>query len=134
MPQQVYTISPKPIKQVCLNCHFLQYVERVNSDTDSISRYPSLAERLDLESRPSGEGHFFSMYCAEGVWAESELVRQYGGMPERYEEILDTERENKCYFFPYTPSMDIKTAKDLWSRQEESRLRNEDKKFTQSQD
>src|ERR1043166_8370375 len=91
-------------KQTCIDCHF--FVKGSNPH----KFHPTDDERTRMKAGDfSTIGDHWSLACHKGIWDEG-----YRGQPEKREEIiLRTSRENSCFFYPYTPGMNLPAAVKL---------------------
>ena len=107
------------INQSCVECHFLikeMHVERVSTPYQF---------SLKMLERDKIKKHDFSwlretdtLCCHFGVWDEG--VRRLND-EEKYKEIVETNREEFCFFWRYRPGMLFRAAEILQKRTEERR-------------
>lgn len=98
-------------RQACVDCHFFLSERRVSDPhADEVS------EELRKKCREddfSWHGDGYSLMCSFLVWDEGYKVKD----GQFYELIVETERKDACFFWPWHPGMLIPAARVLQSRE-----------------
>jgi len=115
------------MKHICRNCHFFAKETRDPGLGSPFTNVVSIAERKTLQS---GEIDFVKPYyniqCHMGVWDEGLKP----GKEDRLERLNKTNRKDKCFFFPFDPSMMFKAAIELQKRAQENRQLKQSNMYT----
>jgi hypothetical protein len=105
------------MKEICRNCHFLAKEVREGTGrvlTSSVSTNERVAAKAgEIDFLKS----YFGLKCQMGVWDEGVAP----GKEDRLERVNITNRADKCFFFPYDPSMMFPAAEELQKRSQENR-------------
>ena len=98
------------MKAICRNCHFLSKEIR---DENSDNFYCAAASITEREQAKSNNIDFipdhFILKCYRGVWDEGVNPSK----DKRLQIVNNTDRNKKCFFWPYDSAMLFESAKEL---------------------
>ena len=103
------------MKHICTNCHFFAKEYRDNNGT----AYTNSLSKEERDKAKQGKKDFvsdsYSLNCYMGVWDEGVSP----DLENRIHRVVKLNREDKCFFFSYDPSMLFKAAQELQRREQE---------------
>jgi hypothetical protein len=99
-------------KKCCLNCHFLE-IWTPGPDAQGWHSFVSNEKRAKLAENPwIVFGEQSALQCFQGVWDSANL----GEDKPDTRAMLTCDRNEVCFFYPYTPAMYFPVAKELERR------------------
>jgi hypothetical protein len=100
------------VSQNCVNCHFLQKWAYGKGGEEQKVIVEGM-ERQNVATHTFwARGGGGDLECYFGVWdGGSDFARQVG-----YKEVVQTDRRDFCFFWPYRPNMGVKAAEILQER------------------
>lgn len=105
------------MKQICTNCNFFAKEFQESNTARRLSSSVSKDERKKAnQGNIDFVGDMYCLKCHMGVWDE-------GVSPDvinRINRVSILERKDKCFFFPYDPSLMFDAAKELQKREQEN--------------
>lgn len=105
---------PADPSQACINCHFL--IKEINPH-----KFPLTSQNREaIRNRDFSwlHGGYEVLACHLGIWDEGYLSE-----PERrYEIIVQTNRQDRCFFWQYQPGMLLPAAVELQRREMERKM------------
>ena len=104
------------MQQICRNCHF--FAKECREPSAGTLVFPvSDKERDNLKTGNINiVAQYYSLKCQMGVWDEGLNPDK----SDRLERLNNITRKNKCFFFPYNPSMMFSAAIELQKREQEN--------------
>lgn len=110
------------MKEICRNCHFFAKETREPGGSGPFTFSVSVDERKALQfGKADCVDPYHCLKCHMGAWDEGLKP----GKEDRIERLNLTNRKDKCFFFPYDPSMMFAAAIQLQKRaQENHQLKN----------
>jgi hypothetical protein len=98
------------LKKYCQRCHFLAKETRTNTTGQVYLVSLSENDRNNAVDNPeSAVESYYSLKCYMGIWDEGIV----GSKKDRDNIINRTPRKKSCYFYPFSPTMPLDTAKSL---------------------
>jgi hypothetical protein len=115
-----------PRRRACVDCHF--FVNEITANAGKHSRYHVTAghRRLARDRDFSWVKDHTVICCDFGVWDSGY------GLPDsdRTSTIVDTDRTNQCFFWPYCPGMLIPAGRTLQQREAAAKESSRDRRLT----
>jgi len=99
-------------RQACVDCHFFLSERRV-SDTAHANEVSEEQRKKCRDKDLTWHRDMHSLMCAFMVWDEGYKAPSNG----LYGIIVETERKDACFFWPWHPGMLMPAAKELQARE-----------------
>lgn len=115
-----------PRRRACVGCHF--FVKEITANVGEHSKYHVTADhrRLARDGDFSWVKDHTVICCDFGVWDSG-----YGlADSDRTSTIVETDRTNQCFFWPYHPGMLIPAGRTLQQREAAAKESSRDRRLT----
>ncbi|MEW5871520.1 MAG: hypothetical protein AB1894_19760 [Chloroflexota bacterium] len=110
-------------QKTCINCHFLSVTHQFQDSTASSSATGQ--QRKAIRQHDFSAMSFGSLGCHFSVWNESSNLDP----DQRYENIVNRNRKDNCFFWEHKPEMLIPAAEELQRRETEQRAASKDRRL-----
>jgi hypothetical protein len=117
------TMSLKP-KQSCIDCHFFVEGDRENTVLIKASERESLRQGNNPWATRD-----LALSCSFGVWDEGLAPFDFL-VDDRQQTIVEKDRGDSCFWWPYNPAMLLPAAKILQEREAKNREAEHDRILT----
>jgi hypothetical protein len=98
--------------QTCVNCHFLQKWAYGKSGEEQKVIVEGMERQTIARHMHWARGGGGELECYFGVWeGGSDFAREVG-----YKEVVQTDRRDFCFFWPYRANLGVKAAEILQER------------------